>query len=147
MTTPYITVTDADTYFSERINIAPWTDASSSDKLKALQSATMIINDLKFIGEKLDTNQLNEFPRYGQDSGIPTAIKEATCEIALQLLNDVDIEQEINALGSQGDSYGNLRTSNIRTPLPHQRNGVPSAKAWMKLLPYLYDSSIIKLVT
>lgn len=93
----YISVADADTYFDERLNVSNWTGASADNKARALIMATTRIDQEKFEGEKSTTGQALKFPRidaYDDDAeefpsdAIPQIVKDATCEMALRLLND-----------------------------------------------------------
>lgn len=146
MTTPYIDILDAQDYFNGRLGTASWDDANDTDKLKALTHATRLINNLKFVGQRNVIDQTNEFPRLGQ-SDVPMAIKEATCELALQLLDDVDPEMEISETAMSQGQLGTIRShSNRDFTLVHIRNGIPSSEAWARLLPYLSDPLSIKLV-
>lgn len=144
--TPYLTVDDAQMYFDDRLNTSPWDDSSDIDKLKALKQATRLINNLRFIGYKTDVSQDNEFPR-GGDALPPRVIQEATCELALQLLDDVDPNLEIENLSTNHQSYSTVRTAYDRSfVLPHIAAGIPSAEAWALLLPYLADPLSVTLV-
>lgn len=59
----YLSLPEAETYFSTRLNSEAWDDASQKDKTKSLIMATRDINRLNFFGVKLDSNQPLEFPR------------------------------------------------------------------------------------
>lgn len=143
--TPYLEVDDAQDYFDDRLNTLVWEEATDSDKLKALKTATRLINNLRFIGKKLIADQENEFPRIGQIS-IPDAIKAATCELALVLLDSVDPNFEIENTPVTGDSFALAKsTFNRDFVMAHVRNGIPSSEAWAKLLPYLVDPLAMRL--
>ncbi len=144
--TPYISVTDAQTYFDDRLDSNPWDEATAEDKRKSLATATNLINNLNFVGRKSDSSQPNAFPRYGQ-TDVPQAIKDATCELALQLLDQVDPNFEIENATTQSESYSLAKASYTRDfVLAHIRNGIPSSEAWAKLLPYLVDPFKVKIV-
>jgi hypothetical protein len=143
---PYVDVAEAQQYFDDRLNSEAWDEATDIDKLKALKTATNRINNLRFIGQKLNISQINAFPRLGQIS-VPTAIKEATCELALQLLDMVDPNLEIDNLATTSESYVTARASYNRDfVLAHIKAGIPSAEAWAKLLPYLCDPLAIRIM-
>ncbi len=143
--TPYLTVNEAQEYFDDRLNSEAWDEATEVDKYRALVTATRAINNLRFVGQKATVNQENEFPRLGQ-TVVPKSIKEATCELALQLLDGVDPNLEIDGLSTQNDSYANVRSARDSSfAMPHIRNGIPSSEAWAKLLPYLPDPLNIRL--
>jgi hypothetical protein len=89
----------ADTYFDNRLNSDAWDDADSTDKDKALITASKELNILSWLGYKATTAQRLAWPRamvinpdsaYSQEfyseSEIPQRVKDATCEYALELL-------------------------------------------------------------
>lgn len=143
--TPYCTIDEAYDYFSTRLDTEDWDSANSELQVKALKVATRLINNLNFKGCKLDPLQINEFPRsYEQfntvinDTEVPDAIKIATCEIAINLLDGTDIEQEIENLFAVSQTYASVTTGYIGSVVPdYMRAGIPSAVAWAYLRPYL----------
>jgi len=146
MITPYLSVTEAQAYFDDRLNSEAWELATDVDKLKALKTATSKINNLRFAGKPAVDGQGNEFPRYGQTI-VPISIQEATCELALVLLNEVDVNQEIENLAATSETFTSVKTTYTRDfVLSHIRNGIPSSEAWAKLLPYLLDPLSVRLV-
>jgi hypothetical protein len=89
----------ADTYFDNRLNSDAWDDADSTDKDKALITASKELNILSWLGYKATTAQRLAWPRamvinpdsaYSQEfyseSEIPQRVKDATCEYARELL-------------------------------------------------------------
>jgi hypothetical protein len=140
-TTPYATISEAQLYFDERLNTGPWDFATPTDQMKALQTATRAINRLRFLGNPIDPNQPNAFPRDAwPNTPIPLAIQQATCELALQLLDSVDPNIEIANIATTGDNYSMVRANYIRDfALPHIAAGIPSSEAWQMLLPFLAD--------
>jgi hypothetical protein len=62
-TDSYISVTDADTYFSGVLYPDPWTTTDNATKEKALRLATRRIDSLMIRGVKADPEQTLEFPR------------------------------------------------------------------------------------
>ncbi len=141
----YATVDDADFYFQSRLGSDAWDSATYNDRLKALRTATRMIDRLNFEGEKYNSNQVLEFPRY-PNNYIPVDIKIACFEIALSLLEGVDINNEIENLYTESRSYAATRISYNRSFIPdYIRAGIPSAVAWTYLRPYLIDPKIIRL--
>lgn len=138
-TIPYLDINEAQDYFDERLNTESWDDATDIDKLKALKTATRLINNLWFLGTKALSTQSNEFPRAGSVD-VPDSIKFATCELALQLLDDIDPNLEVEELSVTHEGYAQARTQYDRDwVLPHIRAGIPSSEAWEYLLPFLVD--------
>ena len=154
---PYCTVDEADAYFLTRLNTEDWTYASDDERLRALNMATRAINNLNFAGEKYFPSQEDEFPRiindivYGivnEDLSMtyPTWLKEATCEIAVNLLDGTDMEQEAENLLAVGQSYATVSTSyNSQVVSEHMRAGIPSIVAWNLIKPYLANTRSINL--
>ncbi len=81
----YVTAEEATTYFASRLHAEAWTAAADVDKQKALDMATRVIDRTPVAGVKAAYNQVNQFPRY-PDAEVPQAVKDATCEEALALL-------------------------------------------------------------
>lgn len=92
-TNSYISVANADLYFADRYYSYTylWGDVSADNKPLVLVSATGIIDSIFiFYGEKNDSSQALEFPRYSEDietPSIPTKVEQATCELALYIFN------------------------------------------------------------
>jgi hypothetical protein len=146
---PYITVEDADTYFTERLYVQDWTSSTDADKLKALKESTRLIDRLQFRGYKVDDDQELEFPRYtgtepDGDETVPDDIKIACCEIALVLLGGYDTEKESSNLSVVRRTFDRVTTVYREEDIPeHLVNGIPSARAWSYLKFYLsYGKSI-----
>lgn len=140
----YVSNYDADTYFLTRWNSGLWVQQSEDNKTALLITATRYIDCLNFEGDKTNVKQANEFPR-GTDTVVPQSIKDATCEIAYQLITGRDVEYD--ALNSESaqmsfDTNREVFNDSVNQAKIH---GIPSVIAWKKLLPYLRDGSIITL--
>ena len=94
----YVSVADADTYWTDRNNL-DWTTADTADKEKALREATEYIDGTfegRWIGEHPgSTSQVLAWPRNGAvDSegrnvtGIPQQVENATSRLALDALSN-----------------------------------------------------------
>lgn len=145
MLTAYITVEEADAYFADRLNTEPWEEATDTDKLKALKTATQAIDRLNFKGSKTDSSQVLEFPRNGA-SILPNAIIYAVCEEAFTLIDGKDPELEAESLGSINNKFatvGSTYDSDVRKD--HIRAGIMSHVAWLHLIPFLSDPQSIVL--
>ena len=106
----YITLDEAQQYFDERFNSEVWIEAADEDKQKALITASKRIDRLNFIGEKAVRGQEMEFPRTFcavDAAAVPTDVKEAVCEEAIELLAHSGSVHLINQeLGIQSVSLG-----------------------------------------
>ncbi len=162
----YSTVIEANAYFEQRLHEYAWSEAKASDRPKALQRATQVIDALNFAGCKhsvyvlleenptatpaqiraAEASQALEFPR-DTDTEVPTAIQQACDEIAYALLDGVDPDAELDNLGIVNQGYASVRTTYNRSniSIEHLINGVPSATAWRILKPFLRDSDAIKM--
>lgn len=146
-TVPYVEVLEAQEYFDDaRLHAEAWDGSDDIRRLKALKSASIMIDRLNFKGVKSDPLQQREFPRvpgYGMISRVttvPNDIKIATCELALTLLDGVDPDLEEEDLGAITEAYATVRiTSDPNVRKDHIKAGIPSTIAWKHLLPYLND--------
>jgi hypothetical protein len=147
--TPYVTIDEAWDYFNTRLEIRDWQMSTDDQRNRALAQATRLIDRLRFKGCKLVHNQANAFPRVinnNYDVSIPDAIKIATCEVAITLLDGTDIEQEIENLFAKSQSYAAVATDYDSDVVPdYMRAGIPSAVAWNYLRPYLCNPFKINL--
>ena len=142
--TPYLAVTEAWDYFDTRLDSSDWECADDEHRLKALKTATRLINRLKFRGVKFDLEQVNEFPR-DDNALVPDDVKIATCEIASVLLSAVDLELEMENLFTKSQSYASINTGYDGSIVPdYLRAGIPSAVAWSYLRPYLFNPRTIR---
>jgi hypothetical protein len=164
--TIYGSLVEANGYFDLRLHERAWSNASSSDRSKALWAATLIIDALNYKGNKstvytllqatplasdeeireAEAAQDLEFPR-GADTEVPEAIRCSSYEIAYELLDGKDPELELENLGIISQSYAAVRTSYSRNqvPIEHIINGIPSSKAWRWLRPFLREDDAIVL--
>ena len=158
----YGTLTEAVTYFEDRLHETDFLSKSSEMQEKALLAATRDIDALVFSGYKTpvytllqsnpdatddeiaaaDATQALQFPRDG-DVAVPEQIKIATWEIAHERLRGRDPSIEKENLVLTSDGAGSTRFSMDRTgPAPAWlRNGVVSFVAWRYLMPYLDDNN------
>lgn len=134
----YGTLDGANIYFAELTLDSTWETFPQDKKIRALNRATILIDTLRFAGEKSEATQENEFPRNGE--AIPKEIMYATYEIARAVLAGRDIEH---------DDYGRNKTSiglnriaaqkDPRTMSEAKAHGIPSVMAWDFLRPYLVE--------
>jgi hypothetical protein len=119
-------------YRIDNPDVAECADKGDADSLALIRAA--------------EVTQENEFPR-DADTTIVQYIMWATYEIAYSLLDGVDPDLELENLAVSRHSIGAVRTSFNRNqePLEHILNGIPSAKAWKWLKPFLRDGDHIRL--
>ena len=141
----YGTIPGGDTYFLTRLNSDDWDDADDDDKTAALTEATEVINQLNFIGEKTDSAQTDQFPR-GEDTVVPDEITTAAYDISLILLGGFDPEIETENMWLKSRRYAQAQsTYDTSNPPAYILAGIPSARAWRKLVPYLRDVSALSI--
>jgi hypothetical protein len=160
----YGSLTNANTYFQTRLHSDLWFDQTTIDRTNALYMATTLIDALSFKGRKAaeyavlaadedatdaelraaNATQALEFPR-DDDTSVPTAIEYATYEIAYSLLDGVDPDLELEALAIRSQAYAGVRTNYNRDqhPIEHLINGIPSARGWRMLRPFLRQDNRI----
>jgi hypothetical protein len=134
-TNTFISLSDANTYFSTRLFSTTWSSASDDNKSMALIMATKKITNLNLQGTKAILTQTLAFPRafyigttvyssgYGMETDnirgegwyietdITTEVKEATCEEAISILSygeNANKRLELQAQGVTSFSIGNL---------------------------------------
>jgi len=135
----YVTVDEAEIYFQSRLYSEAWEDATEPNKAKSVITATKMIERLNIVGIRTDVDQILLFPR-DDDIYIPDDIQNATCEIALSLLDGIDPDMEYDNLSTLSEGYGNIRSTFDRSRLPeHVLAGIPSVRAWRFLRPYIRD--------
>lgn len=138
----YVTLNEAQTYFDTRLNTDTWDNSSDSDKTKAITMATRAIDALNFQGEKTSSIQENQFPRDG-DIDVPQEVKDATCELALVLLDGETEEEAYQRSRIASERYASVGTTYNNTPEEHILNGILSIVAWRLLKPFLRDPRVI----
>lgn len=152
--TAYETVTNADTYFGDRLHVMSWTDSTNAEKTKALAEATLRLDRLNFQGSQVAEDQELEWPRYltedDETDGIvtttPDDVKKACCELAFTLLDEINPDVEFDNLSVTNRTFSTVRTTYDRGEIPeHITAGIPSKFAWSYLKPWLAKTGSIKL--
>ena len=96
----FVTLAEAQTYCDATLNESLWESATTDSKNRALVAATRWLNLLSWVGSNVTTTQALNWPRqwainpdvvffawnYYDTSTIPTRVKNATCELALQFI-------------------------------------------------------------
>lgn len=137
----YGTAAGGDAYWLPQLGGANWKYATEDEKNEAIVSATILVDQLKYRGDKTDADQGGKFPRDGS-ADIPSAISSAVYEIAEQLLGREDTELNTRNLSLLQTNYGAMTTAiRVTNAVPdHLAAGIPSLVAWRYLLPYLKSS-------
>jgi len=142
----YLTIADANAYFDDRLNSEDWDYAELEDRRKSLAMAGRLIDRLNYLGDKTDDSQEHEFPR-GGDTSTPTEITWACCEIAIKILDGMDSDMEVDALGRTKAEFTSIKnTYNANIVREHKALGMLSSLAWDYLRPYLRDVNSLALV-
>ena len=143
--TYYGTESDGTIYFSERLGSDAWTDASSTDRVKALKQSTRIIDNMKFVGLKLDEDQEHQFPR-GDDETVPEDIEFATYEIAIALLDGFDPNSAVEDAVVTSEAFSDVKVTYDRSNAMIWKSvGIPNITAWNYLSKYILNPGAMKL--
>jgi hypothetical protein len=113
----YVSQSAASVYFSNRLDVATWTEASSANKDAALMMATTRLDAESYTGLRVLIDQRLQWPRnsvYDRDgvllssSTIPLVVQQATFEYALALL------REPTLLGDSGlEGFINIKLGSL----------------------------------
>lgn len=125
-TNSYVTVSEADTYFEDRLDVLAWTEAAETEKSKALVTATGMLDQLNWVGTAISISQMLSFPRSGtyfdprmgasvtlDSETTPSRILVATYELAYHLLNNDGLLDQTGDIGKL--SVGTIDLSSMRT--------------------------------
>jgi hypothetical protein len=126
-TNSYVTATEADGYFENRLDVAAWNDATDDQKEQALVTATMLLDEMNWTGVAVDESQSLAFPRVGiyfdpktgsnvefDDTDTPTRVVNATYELAYHLLNNDGLLDESGS--ATNIKVGRVLLEKVKTP-------------------------------
>lgn len=133
-------------YWSSRLDGQLWLITPDERMIQALVTATSMIENLRFVGRKTDLTQAGEFPRNGSTI-VPIGIQNATYELAMALLKNVDIETEQRSMYITRTEFGQIATYydySLKGP-EHIVAGIPSLNAWKLLRPFLSPNLTLNL--
>lgn len=143
----YITLVDANTYFSARLHIENWEAASDGDKEAALQWAARVLDGLIWKGTKVNDVQALRWPRYSvldideqeylDHLTIPAFLSSAAAELAFTLLGS-----DITATPGT-DGFKEIKVGEIGIKLDDLRNRpdmLPRSVSFL-INPYLTTGS------
>jgi len=146
--TPYADLTYANAYFDDRImEDTAWADATDASKNKALRHATRLVDQCNFVLEKTDEDQVREFPRNGE-TDIPEEVKQATCEVALELVRGSLPESSMKKAGIASENVGDTSRSYREggaQEIVGLSSGLPSTEAAILLRDWIEDPREIDL--
>jgi hypothetical protein len=119
----YTTVAEADTYHDNHLYASDWTNATTSNKEKALKMATRILDEkIDWSGSKSTSSQALAWGRTDvTDDGyivgssvIPTPVKNATSEFARHLIGS-DLTVDAQGKGLDSLAVGSITLSFDKT--------------------------------
>lgn len=137
----YASLAQADLYLNASVAAEDWQSEDTSDDLKGrgLVTGTRWINSVSWAGEPDDPSTGNAFPRKGQD--IPTAIINATIELANLLITDPELQSDLADPSIKRLKAGSVEIEYTSGALANTQ--VPFPKFIMDMVrPYLGDTSI-----
>jgi len=116
----YVKAEDADAYFGTRLGSESWTAASEDDKAKALIMAARTMNEFRYIGRRVTSNQKLAFPRIGTNVYLtdgelilysvtvvtPEDVVYAQCEQAIYFIEGEDQNRQLMQSGVTSYSAG-----------------------------------------
>lgn len=133
--TSYITESEANEYFATVLNTEAWDDAETPTRLKALSQATGILDMLPYVNKPVAEDQAHAFPR-GAQTAVPIAIKRATAQLALELLDGFSyLDFDDNSIIASG--YSAVRETHDKDKIHmHKWLGLPRS-VYIILMPFL----------
>lgn len=140
----YVTLEEANTYFSIRIDANAWDQANATKKEKYLNHVERIMERLSFKGLQDTADMI--FPRNGVETRVP--FLEAIYDEALSVMNGNKIEQDLTDLPVKSSSVAGIQTITVNELMerPWTTCGLTSPVAWQLLAPLLIDLRTFNLV-
>lgn len=162
----YVTLTDAGTYFGDRLNSETWTSATEAKRTISLLMAAKRLDAFPVTGRKVDTDQAMEWPRldvvkpnsrpyvgslgsnpgrwagystdYYLETEIPLPIKEAQMELALAYLEGFSED-------GGGDAISEFSADGVSVVMDttKTKTGLPS-QVMRLIAPFLYSPRSIR---
>jgi len=119
-----VSVSEADEYFSTRVDSEAWSEANTAQKSSALVTATGLLDELSWTGVAASATQSLAFPRKGQyldprlgmlvtldGVTLPERVAKTTYELALHLVNNEGLTNETGGVDSI--KLGTIELKNI----------------------------------
>jgi len=125
-TNSHATVTEADTYFENRLDVAAWNAADDEAKEQALVTGTAVLENMDWTGVVVSESQSLAFPRIGSyfdprigseisfGDDTPNRIIEATYELAYHFLNNDGLLDDTGSVNNL--TVGSIVLHKIRDP-------------------------------
>jgi hypothetical protein len=125
-TNSYVTLSEADAYFADRLDVAAWLAADATQKEQALVTATAVLDGLRWTGIAVSQTQPLAFPRSGSyhdprvgtlvnlDSAVPARVITATKELAYHLINNDGVLDDSGS--AVNISVGQINLTTVRPP-------------------------------
>ncbi len=152
-TNSYVSVADADTYFTERLGATAWTGATTGNKTAALLQACRTLERLRYIGSHPGSTQSLSWPREGAtdprgygiaSTVVPQAMKDAQCEEALALLQMAEDADAVSREMAQKQGIRDVVVGGVREVYGERRRlaGLLSEEAYALVRHYLLRSPV-----
>lgn len=126
-TNSYVTVSEADEFFADRLDVAAWTTADAIQKAQSLVTATAALDEMDWVGTAVSESQPLAFPRNGTyfDTRLgfeatldplvtPSRIVAATYELAYHFLNNDGLLDDTGSVETL--NIGSISLSNVEAP-------------------------------
>ncbi len=142
-TNSFLSVADADTYWSDRADTT-WAAATTANKQKALLMATAYLDsNFDWKGVLADVSQSLGWPRLGAYDdegraldGTPQKVKDATCELAKLALSD-----ELDAAQDRAGAIQQLQAGSVGITF---EGGAPTGKYYRAVLKLLTGIGVFR---
>ncbi len=141
-TNSFCTLDEAESYHAIKLNSGAWDDATNEDKEKALQSASLRLSQLDWVGDQYEAKQALAWPRVIYRMGapffyeFPTFLKNATAELAYNLLkggNESGASEAVKSISFSGMKM------DFKDAKPSQNDDLP-LEVWAFIEKYINRS-------
>lgn len=150
-TNSYVSLDEADDYFETRITSQDWFDTDCEEKMIALITATSIIDNSSWAGRAVSETQALAWPRVasihdprlgrlvnfgGTETEAPLEVRNATCELALHLIqNPTVFGEEIGLTTTTTTTPDNIRIGSIQLEGLNSNSEAKAAQGLPTVLP------------
>jgi hypothetical protein len=122
----YATVAEADTYFTDRLDVAAWIAADALSKEQSLITATSLLDDTAWTGVAISQTQPLAFPRSGgyfdpklgiavtMTTAVPQRVVTGVIELAYHLLNNDGLLDDTGRVDSL--NVGSIQLTKLTNP-------------------------------